>query len=376
MDDARHMRRALQLAARGRGRVSPNPMVGAVLVDAQERVVGEGYHRQVGGPHAEAEALAAAGNRARGATLYCTLEPCTVDGRTPPCVDAVIAAGIARLVCALEDPDERVAGRGFARLRQAGLAVDVGEGEAAARELIGPYLHHRRTGRAWVSLKLGMSLDGRIATRDGESRWITGEPARRHAHRWRSWVDGILVGAGTVIADDPALTVRHVRGRDPRPVVVDGRLRSDAGARVYGGRDPVLATAASSDPAARQTYADRGVEVWDLPDEEGVIDMRHLAARCGAAGMTHVILEGGRQLAAAALRDGAVDEVMLYLAPRLLGADAIAGVGELGLERLQETPWLRQVRTRRLGDDLLITGRVDCDTNGGDTREEATCSPD
>lgn len=356
--DRQHMRRALRLAARGRGRVSPNPMVGALIVDGAGQVVGEGYHHEVGGPHAEAHALRAAGDRARGATLYCTLEPCTVEGRTPPCASAVVAAGIRRLVCALPDPDERVSGRGFQLTRDAGIQVEIGIGADAAQELIGAYLHHRRTGRALMTLKLGQTLDGRIATRDGGSRWITGDPARRHAHRWRSWVDGIMVGAGTVITDDPALTVRHVRGRDPRPVVVDGRLRCDPSARVFAGCHPVLVTSASSPPADRQRFLDRGVDVWTCPDVDGVVDLRQVAARCGAAGMIQVIVEGGRTLAAAALAAGAIDDVMIYLAPRFLGGDAIAAIGDLGIEALEKTPRLSGVRTRRLGEDILVTGRV------------------
>lgn len=352
------MRSALRLAARGRGRVSPNPMVGAVLVSDSGEVVGEGYHHQVGGPHAEAHALQNAGAQARGATLYCTLEPCTVDGRTPPCAQAVAEAGVRRLVCALADPDTRVSGSGFQILRDAGIEVEIGVGADAATELIGAYLHHRHTGRALMTLKLGQTLDGRIATSGGASRWITGDAARRHAHRWRSWVDGIMVGAGTVMADDPALTVRHVRGADPRPIVVDGRLRSAPTARVFSGRQPVLVTGTSSAPAQRQEFAGLGVEVWDCDDNNGIVDLQDIARRCGAAGMTQVIVEGGRTLAASALAAGSIDDVMIYVAPRFLGGDGIASVGDLGIEQLEATPQLSAVRTRRLGEDLLVTGKV------------------
>ena len=358
MDDARALGRALTLAARGRGRVSPNPLVGAVVVDGSGAVAGEGWHRRAGGPHAEVEALKAAGAGARGGTLFCNLEPCSFQGRTPPCADAVIAAGVSRVVCSLQDPDPRVDGRGFQRLREAGIEVEVGLRRAEAEELNAAYLHHRRTGRPLVVLKLGQSLDGRIATASGASRWITGEPARRHAHRWRSRVDAVAVGAGTVIADDPALTVRHIRGRDPRPLVVDGRLRCRPSARVFGGREPILATAASAPEPARRRFAERGVEVWPLPDEGGVFEPGDLWARAGEAGLTSVLLEGGRTLAAAALRARTVDRVMIYIAPRLLGGDALAAVGELGLQSLEETPALEQVRTRRLGGDLLFTGKV------------------
>ena len=355
---AARMQRALRLAARGRGRVSPNPLVGAVLVDSAGGIAGEGYHHEVGGPHAEVHALRAAGDAARGGTLYCTLEPCAMHGRTPPCTDAVIAAGVRRVVCAIEDPDARVRGRGVELLRAAGIEVDVGLCAAAAEEQNAAYLHHRRTGRPLVVLKLGQTLDGRIATADGASRWITSEAARRHAHRWRSWVDAICVGAGTVLADDPQLTVRHVRGRDPRPLVVDGRLRCDPAARIFAGREPILATAASTPETARAAFAAAGAEVWALADADGVIDLQQLWLRAGEAGITSLILEGGRSLAAAALRARAVDRVMLYVAGRLLGAEGLAGIGDLGIESLDQTPFVRQMRTRRLGDDLLITGKV------------------
>ncbi|MBT6145240.1 MAG: bifunctional diaminohydroxyphosphoribosylaminopyrimidine deaminase/5-amino-6-(5-phosphoribosylamino)uracil reductase RibD [Gemmatimonadetes bacterium] len=357
-DDQLHMRRALRLAARGRGRVSPNPMVGAVIVDDSGQVLGEGYHQQIGGPHAEAHALAVAGDRARGSTLYCTLEPCTVDGRTPPCADAVAAAGIRRLVCALPDPDPRVRGRGFEQLRQAGVEVDVGTGACAASELLAAYLHHRRTGRAMMTLKLGQTLDGRIATGAGISRWITGTPARRHAHRWRSWVDGIMVGAGTVLADDPALTVRHVTGQNPRPIVIDGGLRCVPSAQVFSGREPKLVTTAGNLAVAQERFGVGDVEIWGCPDHGGIIDLRQVAARCGAAGLTQVIVEGGRTLAAAALAACAIDDVMIYVAPRFLGGDAMAAIGDLGITQLQATPQLTGVRTRRLGEDLLVTGKV------------------
>ncbi len=358
MDEAKALGRALALAARGRGKVSPNPMVGAVVVDASGAVAGEGWHRRLGGPHAEIEALRAAGEGALGGTLFCNLEPCSFQGRTPPCAEAVAAAGIRRVVCSLQDPDPRVNGRGFSRLREAGIGVEVGSRAAEAEEQNAAYLHHRRTGRPLVVLKLGQSLDGRIATASGASRWITGEPARRHAHRWRSWVDAVAVGAGTVLADDPALTVRHTRGRDPRPLVVDGGLRCRPSAKVFGGREPILATAASAPEPARRRFSERGVEVWTLPDEEGVVGLSDLWARAGQAGLTSVLLEGGRTLAGAALRARAVDRVMIYIAPRLLGGDALAGVGDLGVKSLEETPALEQVRTRRLGEDLLYTGRV------------------
>lgn len=355
-DDLTYMRRALRLAERGRGRVSPNPMVGAVLV-RDGAVVGEGAHRRYGEAHAEAEALARAGEAARGATLYVTLEPCAHHGNTPPCADAVIAAGVRRAVCAMDDPDPRVAGRGLQRMRRAGIEVEVGLCRERAESQNAAFLKHRTSGCPLVLLKLGQSLDGRIATRTGASRWITSEAARRHAHRWRTYVDVIAVGAGTVLADDPQLSARLARGRDPRPLVVDGRLRVSAQARIFGGERPILVTGASVPEARLRPFVERGVEVWPLPDEGGHIDLGAVVQAAGQRQITSLLVEGGRTLAAGALRERIVDEVMLYVAPLLIG-EGIAGIGDLGVDQLEEALHLDRVRTRRLGPDLLVTAKV------------------
>lgn len=229
--DARYMRRALALARRGLGRTHPNPPVGAVVVRAG-RIVGEGWHRRAGEPHAEALALAEAGRSARGATLYCTLEPCTVEGRTAPCAPAVVAAGVARVVVGSTDSDRRVAGRGLRRIRKAGIHVATGVETDRCDELLRFYRRHRTTGRPWVRLKLATSADGRIAVRGGSSKWITGPEARERVHRWRDELDAVLVGLGTVLADDPTLDCRRTRGRDPVRVIADSRLRTPPGARL------------------------------------------------------------------------------------------------------------------------------------------------
>lgn len=358
-----YMRRALRIAQRGRGKVSPNPLVGAVLV-RDNRIVGEGAHLQVGGPHAEANAFIRAGDCARGADLYVTLEPCSFHGRTPPCADAVLHAGVKRVYCAMEDPDERVAGRSIEKLKTAGLEVAVGLCETEARQLNAAYIKHRTQGLPLVLLKLAQTLDGRIAAQSGDARWITGEEARRHVHRWRSWVDAVVVGAGTVLADDPLLTVRHVKGRDPRPIVVDGRLRTSPEARIYQRPGAILITAAQNPADKRQVYADKGTEVWTFPAHDGRIDLRLPLARAAQAGMTTVLIEGGSALAAAALVDQVVDQIQFYLAPRLMGT-GIAAIGDLGVERAAEAIRLAAVRTRRLGPDLLYTAEV-----------QYPCSPD
>jgi diaminohydroxyphosphoribosylaminopyrimidine deaminase/5-amino-6-(5-phosphoribosylamino)uracil reductase len=355
-EQEQHMRRALRLAQRGRGKVSPNPMVGAVLVRAG-RIVGEGAHLAVGGPHAEVNAFARAGDAARGAELYVTLEPCSFHGRTPPCTEAVLRAGVERVYCAMRDPDERVGGRGIAALRAKGLAVEVGLCEEEARQLNAAYVKHRTQGLPLVLLKLAQTLDGRIAATGGDARWITGEKARRHAHRWRSWVDGLMVGAGTVRADDPLLTVRHVKGRDPRPLVVDGRLSTSPEARVYQRPGAVLITAKETPAAQREAYTATGTEVWTFPGCDGRIDLRMALKRAAQEGMTSVLIEGGGTLAASALNARVVDQVQLYLAPRLMGR-GVEAIGDLGVERAAEAIRLESVRTRRLGPDLLYTAEV------------------
>jgi len=354
--DETYMRRALRLAERGRGRVSPNPLVGAVIV-RHEQIVGEGAHLRVGGPHAEINALEQAGARARDATVYVTLEPCSFHGRTPPCTDALIAAGIRRVVCAMVDPDLRVSGRGIQQLEEAGIQTETGLLNGAAENQNDAYVKHRREGLPLVILKLAQTLDGRIATRTGDARWITGEKARRHSHRWRSWVDAVAVGAGTVLADDPQLTVRHVRGPNPRPIVIDGRLRIDPQASLFRHPGALLITSTDVSAARCRPFTERGVEVWTYDAPDGHIDLRPPLARAATEGITSLIIEGGGQLAAAALRDQVVDRVHIYIAPRLMGT-GIAGIADLDILEIDRTIALEQVRTRRLGDDLLYTACV------------------
>jgi len=318
--DAAAMHRARDLAAAVRGTTSPNPWVGCVVV-AADGTTFEGATRPPGGAHAEVVALAAAGEAARGATLYCTLEPCDHQGRTAPCTDAIVAAGVARVVVAIEDPDPLVAGAGLARLRGAGIDVEVGVGAAEAEAQLAPYLKHRRTGRPWVVLKLAATLDGRTAAANGSSQWITGEPARADAHRLRAQSDAVLVGAGTVRADDPALTVRLVEGRDPRRVVLG---RAPAGARVQ----PALEL--------------------DGPLDEVLDDL-------GRQGVLQLLVEGGATVAHAFHQAGLVDRYVLYLAPALMGGDdgrgLFAGPGAPSIADLWRG---RLVGVERLGDDLRV----------------------
>ena len=314
------MRRAVELAAGARRRTSPNPWVGCVVV-ASDGTTYEGATQPPGGAHAEVEALAAAGAAARGATLYCTLEPCCFHGRTPPCTEAVVAAGVARVVVAVEDPDPRVAGQGVAALRAAGIEVEVGPGAAEVRAQLAPYFKHRSTGRPWVVLKLAATLDGRTAAPDGSSQWITGEPARADAHRLRAESDAVLVGAGTVRADDPSLTVRLAEGDDPRRVVLG---TAPAGARVL----PAL-------------------EV-EGPLESVLDDL-------GSQGVLQLLVEGGATVAHAFHQAGLVDRYVLYLAPALFGGDDARGLfAGSGAPTMAELWRGRLVGLERLGDDIRI----------------------
>ncbi|HEX2149091.1 MAG TPA: bifunctional diaminohydroxyphosphoribosylaminopyrimidine deaminase/5-amino-6-(5-phosphoribosylamino)uracil reductase RibD, partial [Actinomycetota bacterium] len=319
--DEAWMRRALRLAARGRGRTSPNPMVGSVLVK-DGALIGSGWHRRAGGPHAEVLALREAGDDARGATAYVTLEPCAHHGRTPPCAEALIEAGIARVVAAMEDPDPRTSGKGVAALRQAGIAVETGVLESEARKLNEQYILHRITGRPFVTYKAGMSLDGRTAANDGSSQWITSDEARRDAHRLRAQSDAICAGVGTVLADDPKLTVRGAASqRPPLRVVVDSAARTPTAARVLSGEAPtVLFTAAGDANGAVAGLKEAGVEVVCLPGDNGQVDLPGMLRVLGDRGVISLLLEGGATLAGAFAKRGLVDRYVFYLAPKLLGA--------------------------------------------------------
>ncbi len=378
-DEHRFMRRALALAARGRGSVEPNPMVGCVLVrDGQ--VVAEGYHRKYGGPHAEIDALQRAGEAARGATAYVTLEPCCHVGKTGPCTEALIAAGVSRVVAAMTDPFPKVACRGMEALTAAGIDTAAGLCEHEAHRLNAPYLKRLATGRPWVILKWAQSLDGKLASHSGHSQWITGPPARAEAHRIRGRVDAVIVGVGTVVADDPALTCRLARPRrTAKRVVVDGRLRIPPAAQLVrlAGEAPVLIVCTQEALRDQADKADAlrraGCEILALPAvAPGRIDPADLLGALSTAGATNVMIEGGGHLLGGFLDRRLADEVAVFVAPMLIGGAApqappvrIAdqGSGEPpaavtpwpgGVDRLDDAPRLRDVRVRRLGDDLYI----------------------
>ena len=358
--EAAWMRRALRLAARGEGRTSPNPMVGAVVV-ADGKPVGEGYHKEYGGPHAEVWALEAAGAKARGAKVYVTLEPCAHHGKTPPCASALIEAGVARVVAAVVDPNPKVSGSGVRMLREAGIEVEVGVLEQEAKRLNAAYFKYTTTGMPLVSLKAAMSLDGKIATATGESQWITGEKARAEGHRLRARHDAVLVGVGTVLADQPRLTVRKARGRNPLRVVVDTEARTPPEAALLGAdeRAPIIAVTERA-PKERVEALERvGAQVWVGPAADGKVDLRALMRRLAEHQVQSVLVEGGGTVAAAALAAGLVDRVYFFIAPLIIGGEqALTPVEGNGVARLAEAWRLDRVKVRRVGEDLLITGEV------------------
>ena len=361
-EDERWMARALALAERGRGLCSPNPMVGAVVV-SEGRLVGEGFHARAGGPHAEAEALRQAGDRARGATLYVTLEPCNHQGRTPPCVDAILSAGIRRVVVAAGDPNPRVRGGGARALRGAGLEVLSGCREDEARACNRVFLAAMERLRPHVTLKCAMTLDGKIAAVDRSARWITGEAARLEAHRLRSQSDAVMVGIGTVLADDPALTVRldPPWPREPLRIVVDSRARLPLAARLIDSGTPARAVVAVADEAPAERVARleaRGVTVLSCKSRDGRVDPADLCARLFALDVTGVLLEGGSELNGAFIEAGLVDRVAIFIAPLLIGgASAPTAVGGRG-RLLSEAVRLQSLEARPVGSDWLIEGDV------------------
>lgn len=364
------MRAALTLARRGHGNVWPNPAVGCVLV-AAGRVVGRGWTQPGGRPHAETEALDRAGSAARGATAYVTLEPCNHHGRSPPCVEALIAAGIVRAVVAIEDPDDRVAGRGLAALREAGIEVATGLLADAATDVNEGFLKRLRDGRPMLTLKTATTLDGRIATATGESRWITGETARRWGQALRARHDAVMVGIGTALADDPQLTCRlpGLPLRPPVRIIMDSTLRLPPDGRLARsaaeGAPVWIVTRQRAEPARRRALSERGVEIIELAargdgdtdGDGGRPDAAAALAALAERGLTRVLVEGGGALAASLLSAGLVDRLVWFRNARVIGGDGIPAAGPLGFPRLADAPTFVLEDTRRAGDDVLESYR-------------------
>lgn len=358
--DITYLRRTITLARRALGRTSPNPMVGAIVV-RDGAVVGEGFHPRAGEPHAEIFALRAAGAAARGATLYVSLEPCAHYGKTPPCVEAIIQAGVARVVAGSLDPNPRVAGRGVARLREAGIAVEIGALAAEEARLNEAWRHWMATGQPFVTLKLAASLDGKLATRTGESRWISGEASRRDVHRLRAIQDAILTTAATVVADDPALTARIAGGRDPRRIIIDTHARTQPTAQVYAPADlPPLLVTGIDDAARLAPFRARGVDVLSLPCIDGRLSLPAVMIALGQRDIVSLLVEAGGNFAAAVLEAQLVQKLRLYLAPLLIGGQtATPVVGGIGVATLAAAPRLQRLTWRRIGEDFRVEGYPD-----------------
>jgi diaminohydroxyphosphoribosylaminopyrimidine deaminase/5-amino-6-(5-phosphoribosylamino)uracil reductase len=356
---AKLMRRALELAERGAGRVNPNPLVGAVVVK-DGRIVGEGFHERFGGPHAEVLALDAAGEEARGADLYVTLEPCVHWGKTPPCVERIISSGIKRVFVAVRDPNPLVNGKGIATLREAGIAVTEGVLEREARKLNEPFFKFITTKRPFVVLKLALSLDGKVATRSGESRWISNERSRELVHQMRNRYAAVLVGVNTILRDDPQLTARAAGARDPWRIVLDSRGRIPLEAKVLSLGSPaptVVATTELMPQEKERALISKGARVWRLRARDGRVDLEELLVRLGEEGLDSLLVEGGPTVAAGFLEAGLVDKVVFFIAPKIIGGEEAPGaVGGRGVEGLAEAWKLKDISVRMLEGDLVYEG--------------------
>ncbi len=356
------MRIALEEAAKGVGRTSPNPAVGAVLVKGG-RILARGYHKKAGTAHGEVVALEQAGSRARGADLYTTLEPCDHYGRTPPCTQAIIDAGVRRVITASSDPNPKVNGKGVARLRRAGVQVITGVLQEEADRLNRPFFKVIRTGLPYVTLKAAVTLDGKLATGTGDSRWVTGEPARAWVHQLRDRVDVILVGANTVRLDNPRLNTRLTGGggRDPVRLVVDSHLRLKPTATVFTQRSSARTVVATlEEPTHRKArqFSDQGVEVWTVREKRGKVDLKALLGRIAQEGLNHVVVEGGAEMYGSFLRERLADELALFLAPKLIGSQGLSWAGDLRVKVMAKALPLKGVTIEQIGEDLLLQAQL------------------
>lgn len=357
--DEQFMRRALSLARKGIGATSPNPAVGCVIVRDAE-VVGEGWHLKAGTPHAEVHALQAAGRHAAASDVYVTLEPCSHFGKTPPCADALIEAGVTRVFVGMSDPNPKVSGSGIEKLRAAGVVVVVGCLEDECRSINRPFIKHVTTGLPFVTLKSAMTLDGKTATRTGDSRWVTGEPARRHVHSLRGISDAVMVGIGTVIADDPMLTCRVEGGIDPLRVVVDSALRMPLAAKVLtlDSAARTLVATISTDSGKIAALEASGAEVMVCKENDGRVDLHDLLKKLGDKGVQSILLEGGAGLAGSFIRSRLIDSCLLFYSPRLLGGDGIGLFSGGTVERMADAIPLENLSVRQCGLDIMVEGEL------------------
>lgn len=368
-DDARWMAKALELAEKGKGEVSPNPMVGCVIVSNDGTVIGEGYHKTFGEAHAEVNAVQTVENTAKlkGATVYVTLEPCSHHGKTPPCATMLGKLPIDRVVVAMKDPNPDVNGKGILHLRNKGIEVEVGILKEKAEKLNEFFIHHQTFGRPFITLKIAQTADGYLAAADGDSQWITGKQSRKLVHKWRSEYDAVMVGRTTAITDNPSLTVRHVSGRQPKRVVIDGPYELPKELNLFSDKfeDKTTiitwnkeASASDADPMLKlmkQNYF-RG-EILQVAKVNDHADLRQAFKMLGEKGITSVLVEGGQQLSSALLKLGLVDKIELFIAPKLLGAGTRSLLG-IGINKMRDIAELKDVTWTQVGDDMLLTGYI------------------
>lgn len=360
MTDRDYMIRALELAGKGVGAVSPNPLVGAVIVK-NGHVIGEGWHKQLGGPHAERNALAACSGSPRGADLYVNLEPCCHFGKTPPCTEAIIESGIRRVVVGTADPNPKVRGKGIRMLRENGIRVETGVLKEECEELNRVFFHFIKFGTPYVVMKYAMTMDGKIATTTGKSKWITGENARERVHEDRGRYSSVMAGVGTVLSDNPLLTCRKPGGRNPVRIICDTRLRTPLTSQVIktAGEVPTVIATGCQDEEALKPYRVAGCDILVLPVSDGSIDLRRLMEKLGGAGIDSVLLEGGGTLNWSALKSGIVNRVQAYIAPKIFGGrEAVSPVGGEGVEAPGLSFLLAKPVITRIGEDILIESEV------------------
>ena len=358
--DEDYMKIALRLARRGLGKTSPNPLVGAVIVK-HERIIAQGYHHYFGGKHAEIDALDNANDDVTGATMYVTLEPCFHYGKTPPCVDAVIAGKIGKIVIGMQDPDPRVSGKSIEKLQQNGVETAVGVLEEECRKLNETYIKHRATGIPFVTVKFAQTLDGRIAAADGSSRWVASPSSLKLAHRLRATHDAILAGIGNVLIDDPELTLRLVKGRSPTRIILDSKLRIPLEAKVLRDQEKaatIIVTTPAADDDKLAALRERGIEVlFVAADLQGGVDIARLLAVLGQRDITSILVEGGSKVATSFIRRNLVDRLVAVIAPKILGK-GIESIGDLNIENINRALNLSFEKTYRLGDDLIVEANI------------------
>ncbi len=361
MNDNHYMQIALELAARGKGYTSPNPMVGAVVVK-DGKIVGKGWHEKVGGPHAEVNAIDDAGDQAAGSTIYVTLEPCNHQGRTPPCTEKILSAGIQHVVMAMKDPNPDVSGGGADFLIQNGISVESGVCEAEARRLNESFIKYIRTKQPFVLLKCAATLDGRIATRTGDSKWVTGESSRKYVHELRHEMDAIMVGVNTVKTDNPSLTTRREdkKGVDPIRIVLDTQLSIPENSKLLqipSGSDTLIITGNSKSSPKRTAIENMGVKIIDTALKDGRIDLNALMNQLGKTGITSLLIEGGAQVVASALQSGIVDKINFFYAPKILGGDdGVPMCSGPGPELMAQSIPVKDIHVRQFDNDIMIEG--------------------